>query len=194
MRIRTAHLAPVGILIVTIGFYAATQPGLSIIRLVSKAFATSAVILLAASLAVGPLSRIWPRLMPNIAHRKYWGLTGFFFGLLHASLAFFDPLVFSAQLALSRPNVRLGLMALFVFALLAVTSNQWAQKKLGKHWKQIQQLGYVGLVFIGLDLAVLGDGTFIRTPLGLLLGFVVVSTLAIAGYGYVKPLKLRESR
>ena len=86
-------------------------------------------------------------------------------------------------------------MALVVFALLAATSSAWAQRKLGAtYWKRLQQLGYLGLVFVGLDLAVLGDGTFIRTPLGLLLGFLVVSTLAIAGYGYVKTLKLRESR
>lgn len=183
---RLPQLAPFILLAAALTFYALTQPGIGLTRTFSKGFAAAAVILLAVSLAVGPASRAWHRLQPFVAHRKYWGLAGFAFGLLHAALAFSDPLLLSAQLALSRPNVRLGLMALSVFALLAVTSTAWAQRKLGTHWKKLQQLGYLGLIFVGLDLAVLGDGTFIRTPLGLLLAALVFGTLAVAAYDYLK--------
>lgn len=183
---RAATLLPALLLAGALLFYLTTQPGISAARTFSKAFAVSAVVLLSVSLAVGPLSRLHPTLSILVAHRKYWGLTGFAFGVLHAFLAFGDPLVFDAALALSRPNVRLGLMALIVFALLAVTSNAWAQRKLGQYWKPLQQLGYLGLIFVGLDLTVLGDGTFIRTPLGMLLGVVVAGTLGVAGFDFLR--------
>ncbi len=190
MNFSKSRIAPILILAAALSFYALTQSGLSTIRLFSKAFAVSAVILLSVSLAIGPLSRLVPAIRPLVAHRKYWGVVGFGFGLLHAALAFSDPLIFSAELALSRPNVRLGLMALIVFALLAVTSNAWAMRKLGgKNWKRLQQLGYLGLVLVGLDLLVLADGTFIRTPLGLFLGLLVAAALALAAVQYIRGLK-----
>jgi len=181
-----ARFLPFIVLAAALIFYFLTQTGLSLVRLFSKSFAASAVILLAVSMGIGPLSRLWPALQGTMTHRKYWGITGFSFGVLHAALAFSDPLVLSAQLALSRPNVRLGLMALAVFAVLAATSNAMAQKKLGKWWKPLQQLGYLGLLFVGLDLAVLGDGTFIRTPLGIGMALFVFGTLSVAAYDYFR--------
>ena len=187
-------IMPFLVLAAALSFYALTQPGLSTIRLFSKSFAVSAVILLSVSLAIGPLARLWPKAQPLVAHRKYWGIVGFVFGLLHAALAFYDPLLFSAQLALSRQNVRLGLMALVVFALLTATSNAWAMRKLGgKNWKRLQQLGYLGLLLVGLDLLVLADGTFSRTPLGAFLAVLVFGTLAIAAIQYIRELKCKAS-
>lgn len=177
------RIFPIGMMAAALLFYASSQPTISWARKISKSFAVSAVILLSLSLAIGALARIWPRLAPWVQHRKFWGLAGFAFGLLHAAIAFSDPLVFSVPLALSRQNVQLGLAALTLFAFLAATSNRWAETKMGwKNWKRLQQSGYVALLFVGLDLLVLGGGTFIRTPLGLLLGGIVAGTLGLAAY------------
>jgi len=194
MLLSKFRLVPVLVLAAALSFYLLTQPTLSTVRLFSKAFAVSGVLLLSASMAVGPISRFWPTAQSYVQHRKYWGLAGFAFGVLHAVLAFSDPLLFSAQLAFSRPNVRLGLAALVVFALLAVTSNPWAQRKLGaRNWKRLQQLGYLGLLLVGLDLFVLADGSFIRTPLGASLAILVFGTLVLAAVPYAHEFRRLRS-
>ena len=191
-----ARILPFLVLSAAFLFYATNLPTISLARKFSKSFAVSAVILLSISLAIGAIARMWPKFTPWVQHRKFWGLVGFAFALLHAAIAFSDPLLFSVPLALSRQNVQLGLVALTIFAVLAVTSNRWAEKWFGfKRWKRLQQFGYVGLLFIGLDLLVLGGGTFIRTPLGLLLGIVVFGTLGLAAWsGWKNKKKKTTSR
>ncbi|MBI5225735.1 ferric reductase-like transmembrane domain-containing protein [Candidatus Micrarchaeota archaeon] len=191
MQDRTkARFLPLILLAAALLFYTTTLPTISLARTISKSFAVSAVVLLSLSLAIGALARSWHKAVPAVPYRKFWGLVGVAFALLHAGIAFSDPLIFSVSLALSRQNVQLGLVALIIFAFLAVTSNRWAEKRLGfKYWKRLQQLGYLALAFVGLDLLVLGSGTFVRTPLGLLLGGIVAATLGLAAWDVWKNKK-----
>ena len=171
-------------------FYVTTQSGISWVRIVSKSFAASAVVLLAVTLGISGLALFFPTSAKSLtAHKKTWGLIGFGFALLHAGLAFSDPLMQNVSIALSRYNVRLGLMALLVFAALAVTSNKVSKRILGDHWKDLQRAGYVGLGLVFADLLVLGDGTFIRTPIGGLLLIVVLAALAFGIYHWFQGRK-----
>lgn len=176
--------APFLVFAVFLAFYALTQNSISATRIFSKAFAASAVVVLSASIGVTGLAKLQPGLKAWVAHRKVWGVAGFVFALFHAVLAFSDPLLFLPELALTRQNVRLGLMALAVFAALAVTSTRFAEKALGKNWKTLQRAGYAGLSLVIADLLVLGDGTFIQTPVGLLLGLAAFLGLALGIRGW----------
>lgn len=183
---------PIALLIAALTVYAISQPGLTPVRLFSKSFAAAGTVLLAASLGVAGLALIWPKARNLVQHRKFWGLTGFGFAALHAVLAFHDPLLQSVEIALSRQNVRLGLMALVVFALLAATSNRISQKILGKNWKALQRAGFVGLFLVWADLLVLADGSFVKTPIGAFLFLTVTLGLALGIRGWFSG-KTREN-
>ncbi|MBI4361454.1 ferric reductase-like transmembrane domain-containing protein [Candidatus Micrarchaeota archaeon] len=176
--------APFLVFAAFLAFYALTQPSISSTRIFSKAFAASAVIVLSASIGMTGVAKVWPKHRKGLEHRKSWGVVGFVFAFSHAALAFSDPLLFLPELASSRQNVRIGLMALVIFAALAVTSTRFAEKALGKNWKRIQRAGYVALALVLADVLVLGDGTFVKTPIGLVLAFAALGGLVLGVRGW----------
>lgn len=106
------------------------------------------LILLLITLAMTPLQRLtgWPGW---IAVRRQLGLWCFAYVVMHLS----SYMVFILGLDLSqlgvelvkRPYIIVGSLAFVCLLALAVTSNRYSQRRLGRRWKKLHTLSYVVL-------------------------------------------------
>ncbi len=107
------------------------------------------LILLLITLSVTPLQRLtgWAGCM---AVRRQLGLWCFAYALLHLSLyALFILGLDWGQLGVElvkRPYIIVGALALIGLLALAVTSNRYSQRRLGRRWRRLHQLIYVILI------------------------------------------------
>lgn len=111
----------------------------------------TALVLLVLSLAVTPLNTLfgWRQLIPT---RKWLGLYSF----LYVNLHFLDWLwldygfnwQFIVDGILDQRFVLVGFAAWLLLIPLALTSNRWSMKKLGKRWKKLHQLVYVIIILV----------------------------------------------
>lgn len=53
-----------------------------------------------------------------------------------------------------------GLSSILIFTILAVTSNNWSSRKLGKNWKKLHRLTYVALILLILHLFLAKQGAW----------------------------------
>lgn len=110
------------------------------------------IVLIALTLLIGPLCRFLPFVEPLKAHRKVWGLLGFFVGLAHGILIYI--FYFKYDLArLFNPagpkyyGLLAGLVALAILAVVTLTSNKAAITALSpKTWKKVQSASYLALI------------------------------------------------
>jgi sulfoxide reductase heme-binding subunit YedZ len=108
-----------------------------------------ALVLLLITLSLTPFQKVthWKGWM---LVRRQLGLWAFTYALLH----FCSYLVFVLGLDLSglgrelqkRPYIIVGFIALLTLFPLALTSNRFSMRKLGKHWKPLHRLVYVALI------------------------------------------------
>jgi len=111
----------------------------------------SALILLLLTLSCTPIQTLFG-FNRILRIRKILGLYAFFYALLHFFT--FVGLDYSFNLAYLRPAftdqpfVLIGLAALLILVLLAFTSTQSWQRRLGKTWKRVQQLIYVAAALV----------------------------------------------
>ncbi|WP_224095937.1 ferric reductase-like transmembrane domain-containing protein [Nostoc sp. MS1] len=90
---------------------------------------------------------IFPKFRSNksiiwlLKKRRYVGMTAFFFGSNHGLL-----LILQRQINLLSPLTYIeyfqGMTIMFIFSILAITSNDWSVKNLKTYWKKIHQLTY----------------------------------------------------
>jgi sulfoxide reductase heme-binding subunit YedZ len=115
----------------------------------------SALILLMLSLACTPINTVfgWRQVL---SLRKPLGLYAFMYGLIHFSIFIVDngyvgdsidfmaiyEATFVKQFALA------GFSALMILLPLALTSTQWAQRKLKKNWKKLHRLVYAAGILV----------------------------------------------
>ncbi|SHN07802.1 protein-methionine-sulfoxide reductase heme-binding subunit MsrQ [Phytopseudomonas punonensis] len=105
-----------------------------------------ALILLLITLSMTPLQKLsgWSGWM---AVRRQLGLWCFAYATLHlVAYAVFILGLDWSQLAVElrkRPYIIVGAIALFGLLLLAVTSNRYSQRRLGKSWKKLHRLIYL---------------------------------------------------
>jgi methionine sulfoxide reductase heme-binding subunit len=116
-------------------------------------FATgrTALRLLVISLAITPLRRLFPRLSWLIKFRRLLGLFAFFYATLHlftwiALYAGFDPNSMYADI-IKRRYVTAGMTTWVLLVPLALTSTNWAIRKMGgKAWNRLHRLVYLAAV------------------------------------------------
>jgi len=104
-----------------------------------------AIRFLIVSLAISPLLYLfgWRKIVPL---RKWAGLWAFGFAGLHVLLFFAD--VFWRKIW-SQDFTRVGLAALVILAVMALTSHKPAMKLLGRNWKRLHRLVYLaGLLVV----------------------------------------------
>jgi len=63
-----------------------------------------------------------------------------------------------------------GFLGLGIMASLAITSNKWSMRTLGRSWKQLHWLTYAVAIFIVLHMLLLGEG----------IGFAIIYSLLLA--------------
>ena len=116
------------------------------IEFITRSTGTWTLVWLLATLSISPL-RIrlnWPAL---IRVRRLLGLFAFFYACLHLSTylwldQFFDWSGIVKDIA-KRPFITVGFSAWLLLLPLALTSTQWAMRKLGRRWQKLHRLAYV---------------------------------------------------
>ncbi len=183
-----------------VGLGAVVHPNATVETLLIRGFGTCALLMLHVILSIGPLCRIFPRLLPLLYNRRHLGVTMFLVALAHGvfsliqfhAIGDLNPLV-SVFVSNARydslsnfPFQPLGLTALLILFLMAATSHDfWLANLTAPVWKRLHMLVYIayGLIVAHVLLGVLQAET---NPLlaGILgLGMVVVLGLhLIAGW------------
>ncbi len=137
----------------------------------NRAIGDVSVLLIAISMAIGPLARLWPGFRVAIPWRREFGIYGVMLAIIHTVIILdgwveWDLIrLFGYQL---NPQTGIYVMALHGFGLanvigivalvyglaLALTSNDWSQRLLGGAiWKFLQQGAYVLWMLIGIHTA-----------------------------------------
>jgi sulfoxide reductase heme-binding subunit YedZ len=106
------------------------------------------LLLLILSLAITPLRKLFPRLSWLIKFRRLLGLLAFFYATVHmltwvALYSNFDVKAMLDDIA-KRKFITMGVAAWLLLVPLALTSTNWAIRKLGgKNWNRLHKLVYV---------------------------------------------------
>lgn len=183
-----------------VGLGAVVHPNATVETLLIRGFGTCALLMLHVILSIGPLCRIFPRLLPLLYNRRHLGVTMFLVALAHGvfsliqfhAIGDLNPLV-SVFVSNARydslsnfPFQPLGLTALLILFLMAATSHDfWLANLTAPVWKRLHMLVYIayGLIVAHVLLGVLQAETnpILAGILGL--GMVVVLGLhLIAGW------------
>ena len=139
------------------------QPNATIETLLIRGFGTCAILLLHIVLIIGPLCRLSPKFLPLLYNRRHLGVTTFFVGAVHGvfsiiqfhALGVINPLV-SVFVSNTRftsiadfPFQILGLIALVILFLMAVTSHDfWLKNLTAPIWKTLHTLVYVAYALL----------------------------------------------
>ncbi|WP_282023904.1 protein-methionine-sulfoxide reductase heme-binding subunit MsrQ [Limimaricola cinnabarinus] len=123
--------------------------GVEPINALEREYGDVALKLLVAGLAVTPLMK-YARIN-LMKFRRAIGLLTFFFVLAHFSVwALLDVQSLGRVWAdiLKRPYVTVGMIAFLGLIPLALTSNNWSVRRLGRNWRRLHQLVY-GIAILG---------------------------------------------
>jgi sulfoxide reductase heme-binding subunit YedZ len=136
------------------------------------------------SLAVTPLRQLAKKSV-ILRYRRMLGLYTWFYASLHLMsvltyLLGWSWVIFVEEFS-ERPYMALGIIAWALMAPLGLTSNRWAQRKLGKRWKVLHRLVYVvGVLacahFVWLVRSDFGEALVYSLILLFLLSFRVIGT------------------
>ncbi len=135
--------------IALIGFLISYDTRASAGTLFTRFFGLSGLFLLSVSLLVGPLTVLWPsKFALLIEPRRAVGIASFVFILGHFLLTQLYVFGFDLFLIISDFDYAIALIALVIFALLALISSDYMVRKLGNsRWKNLQRLVYLAFVF-----------------------------------------------
>lgn len=124
----------------------------SIPSALNKSVADTAAFLVGSSMIMSGMAYFFNFLDRKVIYRKYIGLMGFAFAMVHLMLsfsAFQNLLKVETWQNLTMWPMLAGLLALIIFTLMALVSNQLAIRFLGaKLWRGILRFGYVGIFFV----------------------------------------------
>ena len=120
--------------------------GANPIELITRSTGTWALVFLCITLAMTPLrlitgSVLWIKL------RRMLGLFCFFYASVHFSIWLFLDQSLDVQAmfhdVIKRPFITMGFVTLVLLLPLALTSNRWSVRQLGKRWTLLHKLIYV---------------------------------------------------
>jgi len=91
-----------------------------------------------------PKNRFWLWMMRR---RRYLGVAAFCYAFAHTVLYIIDMGTLANLLGeATLLGIWTGWLAMFIFIPLAVTSNDWSVKQLGRNWKRLQQGVYIAAI------------------------------------------------
>jgi sulfoxide reductase heme-binding subunit YedZ len=119
--------------------------GANPIEFITRSTGTWALVFLCLTLLMTPL-RLITNLSAWIRYRRMLGLFSFFYACLHFVIWLwldqdFD-LAGMLKDVLKRPFITMGFISFMLLIPLALTSNHWAQRKLGRRWAQLHRIIY----------------------------------------------------
>ncbi|MBI5037481.1 MAG: ferric reductase-like transmembrane domain-containing protein [Candidatus Kerfeldbacteria bacterium] len=148
---RSAILLAFGILVVLVGYVYLYNDGLTALAW-SQAVAGTAALMIGISFALSGIGYWWDFLDARVGYRKYYGLVGYYFALLHSVMLLFifpNRYWYGFFENFFTPNIILGLIAMTILTMMAIVSNNWAMRRLGPiHWRQLLRLGYLAYALL----------------------------------------------
>lgn len=135
--------------------------------------------LLIAGLAVTPLRRFAG--INLLRFRRAVGILAFTYVALHLLVwLVLDVQVLSRVWAdiLKRPYITIGMIAFVLMLPLALTSNNWAVRRLGPLWRQLHKLTYIVVLLGGVHFVMLRKGFQIE-PLAYLAAIMILLALRL---------------
>ncbi|MBL7737915.1 MAG: ferric reductase-like transmembrane domain-containing protein [Chitinophagaceae bacterium] len=161
--------------------------------LLIRSTSTLAVLLLHIILAIGPLCRLNKKFLPLLYNRRHLGVTMFTFALVHGSFSLFqfhalsntNPIIslftsntnFGSLAAF--PFQVLGLFALIIFFLMAITSHDfWLHNLSPKVWKTLHMFVYLAYILVVMHV-MLGVIQYENDPVFVIMIFAGAITLVI---------------
>jgi methionine sulfoxide reductase heme-binding subunit len=141
--------------------------------------------LLILTLALTPLKQLTGKVQ-FIRFRRMAGLFVYFYALVHFTIWFVADhsldFVSMYQDIIKRPYITFGFFAFLLLTPLAITSNQWSMRKLGKRWKTLHKLVYPILILAVLHFIWLVKADFLEP--------IIYAVVAAILLGFrIKPLK-----
>jgi sulfoxide reductase heme-binding subunit YedZ len=140
------HLGALIPLVLLFWDYRQGQLGVDPIRAITLRTGKITLILLMLSLAVTPVNIIlgWKQLLPL---RRLMGLYAFLYVSLHllsfVGLDYVFNWLFIVDGIVEQRYVLVGFAAFLLMLPLALTSNRWSMRRMGKRWKRMHQLVYI---------------------------------------------------
>ncbi len=117
---------------------------------------------LGAVLALTPLRTLFPksRLIGALnRHRRYIGVTACIYGLLHFTCHFlYEGGWLGVGRSFSKPFIWFGAAGLTILVVLALTSNKFSMRKLGRNWKKLHRLAYIAAGLLIFHQSIAGKG------------------------------------
>ena len=119
--------------------------GVNPIEFITRSMGTWTLVFLCLSLAMTP-ARVITGWTGFVHLRRMLGLFCFFYATMHFLIWLWLDHNFSLgamwQDVLERPYITFGFLAFVLLIPLALTSNRWAQRKLGRRWSHLHRLIY----------------------------------------------------
>jgi len=171
-------LLPLGLILFT-----GVTSGLTVnpIQFLTLRTGKAALIMVVLTLACTPVNTLF-HFKEALTARRTFGLYSFFYAFLHVSIFVGLDYVFDLKLivdsVLEKRYILAGLGAFLIFLPLAVTSFDWWKKRLGKNWKRLHRMVYLGalLAVVHYTWLVKSD---IRVPLLYGAGIVILLVMRI---------------
>ena len=133
-------------------------------NVLNKSVADTSIILIGLSMLLSSLCYFWNFLDSQSIYRRHLGLIGFAFGLVHIGLSQ------SALFGLFNPETWArgaqwpaftGMVATVIFTVMALISNTYSIKKLGRAWRPVLRWGYLALIMVFAHVVLLKSARWI---------------------------------
>ena len=138
---------------------------LKIPNALNKATADTSIVLIGLSMLLTSLCYFWDFVDTKIIYRKYLGIVGYLFGVIHIVLSFsaFQSLFIPETWQKGIPwPVFTGAIALAIFTIMALISNKYAAYTLGGViWRKILRLGYLAVALVWIHVFLLKSSRLI---------------------------------
>ncbi len=188
---------------VVVAFYTSGITGFLVSRQVNISIGYVGLIFLLLSMGMSSICYFWNFADRYLAYRKYFGILGFVYSLIHFVISFTLIQVRTGfGLFLQDPSNTLpfftGLSSLLILLTLTVLSHRIPMRWLGKWWRRIMRFGYLALILAVLHTAARQGGEwigwitfqreYVLPPFGLLMFIatcVVLLLRALMWYGVV---------
>jgi len=134
------------------------------IYIANKAFAHVAILMIIFSFALSGLCYFIKKIENKIVYRRYFGITGFYYGLVHGLFSLYTYFFNKAApmptynffkswtlFGLKISNViafLFGLGALIYFLFMTLISNEKGQRKFKQKWRILLRIGYIAIFFV----------------------------------------------
>jgi len=159
---------------------------------VNKALASSGMILVVIGVLIGPVVKVFPKLVRWTEYRKEIGIVGFLMAAFHGFVSLFLlPGFFPGEwLVENWISILFAVLSVVVMTFILMFSNNQAIYRLGfKKWKAIQRLVYVALAMCLLHVSFLGrveiwrrsfgEGASVIPPIAMMATILVLVAIVI---------------